>query len=68
MGRLGELLHSQGVQVAATDHEILVSGKSGEDIGRLIAEHQIVVSELSPVGASLEDVFFELTGTTGGPS
>ena len=34
----------------------------------LINHHQIVVSELAPVGTSLEEVFFELTGATGGPS
>ena len=27
----------------------------------MIAEHQLVVSELTPVGSSLEEVFFELT-------
>jgi ABC-2 type transport system ATP-binding protein len=66
--RLGDVLYSQGVQVSGTDHEILVHGPSGEDIGRLIAEHGFVVSELTPVQGSLEDVFFELTGSTGGPS
>jgi ABC-2 type transport system ATP-binding protein len=35
----------------------------------VIAQHQIVISELSPVGSSLEDVFFELTDSgAGGPS
>jgi ABC-2 type transport system ATP-binding protein len=66
--RLGDILYGQGIQVSGTDHEILVRGPSGEDIGRIIARNQLVVSELSPVGASLEDVFFELTGSTGGPS
>jgi ABC-2 type transport system ATP-binding protein len=66
--RLGDILYGQGIQVSGTDHEILVRGPSGEDIGRIIAQNQLVVSELSPVGASLEDVFFELTGSTGGPS
>ena len=33
-----------------------------------IAEHQIVISELSPVGSSLEEIYFELTEATGGPS
>ncbi len=66
--RLGDILYSDGTQVSGTDSEIFVKGKSGEDIGRLIAHHQLVVSELSPIGASLEDIFFELTGSTGGPS
>ena len=34
----------------------------------MIAEHQIVISELVSLGGSLEDVYFELTGATGGPS
>ena len=35
----------------------------------MIAEHQIVISELVPLGAALEDVYFELTGgARGGPS
>ena len=66
--RLGDILHADGVQVSGTDSEIFVRGKSGEDIGRLIAQHQLVVSELSPSAPSLEDIFFELTGSTGGPS
>jgi ABC-2 type transport system ATP-binding protein len=47
-----------------------VRDRSGEQIGRLIAQHQLVISELSSVGSSLEDVFFELTEAeaTGGPS
>ena len=46
---------------AATATEIVVHERSGEDIGRVVAEHQLVISELTPVGASLEEVFFELT-------
>ena len=34
----------------------------GEQIGRVIAEQRIVISELTPVGSSLEEIFFELTG------
>ena len=52
----------------ARDTEIVVRDRTGEQIGRLVAEHQLVISELTPVGASLEDIFFELTGSTGGPS
>jgi ABC-2 type transport system ATP-binding protein len=66
--RLGDILHSQGAQVSGDGNEIVVRKRSGEDIGRVIAEHQLVVSELSPVGSSLEDIFFELTESTGGPS
>ena len=40
---------------AATARQILVSDRTGEQIGRVVAEHQLVISELAPVGASLED-------------
>jgi len=66
--KLGDLLYAQGVPVSGTPQEIHVQGKTGEEIGRLIAEHQIVISELTPVESSLEDIYFELTGATGGPS
>lgn len=67
--RLAELLRAQGAEVqAGADGAIVVGGRSGEEIGRTIAEHQIVVAELAPYGESLEDVFFELTGAEGGPS
>jgi ABC-2 type transport system ATP-binding protein len=67
VARLRELLEADGATVAG-DGEIVVRDRSGEQIGRLIAEHRLVVSELAPVGSTLEDVFFELTGSTGGPS
>jgi ABC-2 type transport system ATP-binding protein len=67
VARLRELLIADGARVSG-DGEIVVRDRSGEDIGRLIARNQLVVSELSPVGSSLEDVFFELTEASGGPS
>jgi ABC-2 type transport system ATP-binding protein len=67
VARLRELLEADGATVAG-DGEIVVRDRSGEQIGRVIAEHRLVVSELAPVGSTLEDVFFELTGSTGGPS
>jgi ABC-2 type transport system ATP-binding protein len=66
--RLGDLLYAEGAKVSGTNAEIFVADRNGEQIGRLVAEHQLVISELSPVNASLEDIFFELTGMTGGPS
>src|SRR3954462_9629671 len=66
--RLGDLLYADGAQVTGTNAEIFVADRNGEQIGRLVAEHQLVISELAPVNASLEDIFFELTGMTGGPS
>ena len=68
VARLAELLTGQGARVTGDRTEILVHERSGEDIGRLLAEHQLVISELSPAGASLEEIFFELTDAQGGPS
>jgi ABC-2 type transport system ATP-binding protein len=67
VGRLRELLVGDGANVSG-DADIVVRDRSGEDIGRVIAENQLVVSELTPVGSSLEEVFFELTEAGGGPS
>jgi ABC-2 type transport system ATP-binding protein len=69
IARLAELLRADGAQVqAAGDAAIVVMDRTGEQLGRVIAAHGIVVSELSPQRESLEDVFFELTGSGGGPS
>jgi ABC-2 type transport system ATP-binding protein len=70
VGRLGELLREDGAAVREGEGGALVVGdRSGEQVGRLIAANAIVVSELTPVGQSLEEVFFELTeGAGGGPS
>ncbi|WP_037409665.1 ABC transporter ATP-binding protein [Candidatus Solirubrobacter pratensis] len=65
--RLRDILVIGGAEVSG-DGDLIVRNRSGEDIGRVIAEHQLVVSELAPVGSSLEDIFFELTEATGGPS
>jgi len=66
--KLGDILYAQGIEVSGSPSQIIVKGRSGEEIGRVIAEHQIVISELVSLGGSLEDVYFELTGATGGPS
>jgi ABC-2 type transport system ATP-binding protein len=69
VARLAELLRADGAQVQpAADGAIMVADRTGEQIGRMIAKHAIVVSELATRGESLEDVFFELTGSEGGPS
>jgi ABC-2 type transport system ATP-binding protein len=65
--KLRELLVAGGATVSG-DGEIVVRDRSGEDIGRVVAANQLVISELSPVGSSLEEIFFELTESTGGPS
>ena len=68
--RLAELLEADGASVeAGDDGELLVAGRTGEQVGRVIAEHAVVVSELTHAGQSLEEIFFELTGSAeDGPS
>jgi ABC-2 type transport system ATP-binding protein len=71
VARLGELLRGEGAAVQAEQGgAILVGDRSGEQIGRVIAAHGVVISELAPVAQSLEQIFFELTdgGESGGPS
>jgi ABC-2 type transport system ATP-binding protein len=66
-GRLAETLTAEGAAVeAAGDGAIVVHDRTGEQVGRVIAEHRIVISELSPISTSLEEIFFELTGEEGG--
>jgi ABC-2 type transport system ATP-binding protein len=66
--KLGDILFQQGADVSGDTAEILVKDRTGEQIGRVVAEHQLVISELAPIGSSLEEVYLELTGSTGGPS
>jgi ABC-2 type transport system ATP-binding protein len=67
--KLGDILYKEGADVSGDSAEILVRDRSGEQIGRVVAEHQLVISELAPVGSSLEEIYFELTGgSEGGPS
>jgi ABC-2 type transport system ATP-binding protein len=66
VGRLAELLRQTGAAIDdAGDGAVVVHDKAGEDIGRLVAEHRLVVSELTPISTSLEEIFFELTGEPG---
>ena len=60
--RLTTLVTERGASVA-TDHDgaLLVSGLLAADIGELAAANQLVLHELTPVQASLEEVFMELT-------
>jgi ABC-2 type transport system ATP-binding protein len=43
------------------DGAIVVTGLSSADVGNLASEHALTVHELTPVRASLEDAFMELT-------
>jgi ABC-2 type transport system ATP-binding protein len=69
VARVAAALRGDGAAVRdAGDGAIVVADRSGEQVGRLVAEHRLVISELAPAGSSLEDVFLQLTGTEGGPS
>ncbi|MCT9080763.1 ABC transporter ATP-binding protein [Streptomyces fulvoviolaceus] len=60
--RLLDVLHGAGVTVVETGNGSLeVDGSKSEHIGELAAQHQIVLHELSPQQASLEDAFMQLT-------
>jgi ABC-2 type transport system ATP-binding protein len=60
--RLLDVLHTAGVTVVETGNGTLeVDGSKSEYIGELAAQHQIVLHELSPQQASLEEAFMQLT-------
>ncbi|WP_406473353.1 ABC transporter ATP-binding protein [Streptomyces sp. NBC_01615] len=60
--RLLDVLHGTGITVVETGSGLLeVDGGKPEHIGELAAQHQIVLHELSPQQASLEEAFMQLT-------
>jgi len=60
--RLLDVLDGAGITVVQTGSGTLeVDGGKPEHIGDLAAQHQIVLHELSPQQASLEDAFMQLT-------
>ncbi|MDG9716480.1 ABC transporter ATP-binding protein [Streptomyces sp. DH24] len=60
--RLLDVLHEAGVTVVESGNGTLeVDGSKAEQIGELAARHQIVLHELSPQQASLEEAFMQLT-------
>ncbi|MDX2938025.1 ATP-binding cassette domain-containing protein [Streptomyces ipomoeae] len=60
--RLLDVLYEAGVIVVETgDGTLEVEGGKPEQIGELAARHQIVLHELSPRQASLEEAFMRLT-------
>ena len=60
--RLLDVLHGAGITaVQAGDGALEVDGWKPESIGELAAQHQIVLHELSPQQASLEEAFMQLT-------
>jgi ABC-2 type transport system ATP-binding protein len=59
---LGRALSAAGFEYEQDDSgALLVRGVASEAIGEAANEHRVALSELVPVGPSLEDVFFELT-------
>ncbi|MGV9554600.1 ABC transporter ATP-binding protein [Streptomyces sp. NPDC003522] len=60
--RLLDVLHGAGITVVESGGEVLeVDGDKSERIGELAARHQLVLHELSPQRASLEEAFMQLT-------
>jgi ABC-2 type transport system ATP-binding protein len=60
--RFLDLLHGAGITVVETGGGTLeVDGSKAEHIGELAARHQLVLHELSPQQASLEEAFMQLT-------
>jgi ABC-2 type transport system ATP-binding protein len=60
--RMAAALREQGASVDEDESGALVAlGTSPEAVGRVAAEHGLVLVELGAVARSLEDVFFELT-------
>ncbi|MGV9884333.1 ABC transporter ATP-binding protein [Streptomyces sp. NPDC003006] len=60
--RLVDVLRQAGVTAAeARDGALEVDGVASEQLGELAARHQLVLHELSPQQASLEEAFMRLT-------
>lgn len=60
--RLRGLVTRAGVTVTSVEDGLLeVSGMTGTEIGQVAAQQQIPLDELTPVKASLEEAFMELT-------
>ena len=60
--RLVELLRGEGITVTTSEPGLLeITGSTAEKIGEAAAAGQIVLHELTPVKASLEDAYISLT-------
>jgi ABC-2 type transport system ATP-binding protein len=61
--RAADLLREEGYDVSRVEGDLLVAGhEHPEAITRLLAGHELFVSELSAVRPGLEDYFLQLTG------
>jgi ABC-2 type transport system ATP-binding protein len=62
-GELRDALARREVEVTGIEEGLLeVSGLTGEQIGEIALQQRIVISELTPLQASLEEAFMSLTG------
>jgi len=60
--RLHQLLAARGATIEVPDRELLeVTGLEPRAIAAAALEHQVMVYELTPLVASLEDAYMELT-------
>lgn len=60
--QLGRLLAGNGVTVDSSENETLeVSGLDPHQIARIALDNQVLVYELTPLSASLEEAYFDLT-------
>ncbi|UQA93057.1 ABC transporter ATP-binding protein [Streptomyces halobius] len=60
--RLLDVLHGEGIEAVAVGNGSLeIDGVPAERLGGLAARHQLVLHELSPQQASLEEAFMRLT-------
>ena len=66
VGRLAELLRGGRRLGRRRRHGDHGARSHGRDIGRVIAANAVVISELAPVSSSLEEIYFELTGSEEG--
>ena len=67
--RLGDALRGEGLSVEASgDDALVVTGAEAAAVGDLAFRAGVAVHELREREASLEDVFFELTGEESRPS
>jgi ABC-2 type transport system ATP-binding protein len=60
--QLAEALRREGVEVSTSpDGALIVTGAPIERVGEIAAANSVVLHELSAAGASLEEIFLELT-------
>ena len=69
--RLAGLLGGHGIRARRLGDDLVeADATTPEAVGRLMAEHRVVVLEMTSSGESLEQLFFEMTagGALGGPA